>query len=68
MDDETYEQAELTPEQRTRTVCAQCGTVADQAPATWACSVENGTRRYFCDACARNHLRAIESRLDSAWW
>ncbi len=50
------------------TVCARCGVVAEGAPATWTCSVENSTRRYFCDTCARTHLRAIESRLDSAWW
>ncbi|MFI8994524.1 hypothetical protein [Streptomyces sp. NPDC053542] len=50
------------------TVCARCGAVADGTPTTWTCSVENGTRRYFCESCARTHLRAIESRLDSAWW
>ncbi|MGI5470758.1 hypothetical protein [Streptomyces sp. CA-132043] len=50
------------------TVCALCGAVADGTPPTWTCSVENGTRRYFCETCARTHLRAIESRLDSAWW
>ncbi|MFI9030134.1 hypothetical protein [Streptomyces sp. NPDC053560] len=50
------------------TVCARCGAVTDGTPPTWTCSVENGTRRYFCEACARTHLRAIESRLDSAWW
>lgn len=50
------------------TVCARCGAVAHGTPATWTCSVENGTRHYFCHTCARTHLRAIESRLDSAWW
>jgi hypothetical protein len=30
--------------------------------------VENGRRVYFCDHCAREHLRSIEGRLDSAWW
>ncbi|MEU2880436.1 hypothetical protein [Streptomyces sp. NPDC007070] len=48
--------------------CARCGAPADGPPPTWTCSVENGVRRYFCDACSREHLRAIESRLDSAWW
>ncbi|WP_258052806.1 hypothetical protein [Streptomyces sp. Ru73] len=42
--------------------------MAHGTPATWTCSVENGTRHYFCHTCARTHLRAIESRLDSAWW
>ncbi|MFF3391472.1 hypothetical protein ACFYW1_11165 [Streptomyces sp. NPDC002669] len=51
-------------------VCALCGTSADgeSTPPTWICSVENGRRQYFCEQCARTHIRAIESRLDSAWW
>ncbi len=50
-------------------MCARCGTPADgPPPATWTCSVENGVREYFCDACSRENLRAIEGRLDSAWW
>ncbi|GAB1327689.1 hypothetical protein [Streptomyces sennicomposti] len=48
--------------------CARCGDPADGPPPTWTCSVENGVRRYFCDACSREHLRSIEGRLDSAWW
>ncbi|MFE9805299.1 hypothetical protein [Streptomyces sp. NPDC005548] len=49
-------------------VCARCGTRADGPRPTWACSVENGARHYFCDTCSRSNLRAIEGRLDSAWW
>ncbi|MGW0903693.1 hypothetical protein [Streptomyces sp. NPDC002853] len=49
-------------------VCSRCGTVAEGTPPTWTCSVENGVRRYFCDSCARENLRAIEGRLDSPWW
>ncbi|MEW2394741.1 hypothetical protein [Streptomyces sp. NPDC046862] len=49
-------------------VCAQCGTSAEAPQPTWTCSMENGTRHYFCDSCARANLRAIEGRLDSAWW
>ncbi|MEV0744741.1 hypothetical protein OG345_13080 [Streptomyces sp. NBC_01220] len=51
-------------------VCALCGARAasENAPPTWLCSVENGSRHYFCDDCARTHIRAIEGRLDSAWW
>ncbi|MEU5655403.1 hypothetical protein ABZ802_07290 [Streptomyces sp. NPDC047737] len=53
-----------------RVRCARCGTTADSdgPPPTWLCSVENGTRQYFCEACSRAHIRAIESRLDSDWW
>ncbi|MEV5318425.1 hypothetical protein AB0K92_12355 [Streptomyces sp. NPDC052687] len=53
---------------RGRVVCARCGTVADGPQPTWTCSVENGTRQYFCDSCSRENLRSIEGRLDSAWW
>ncbi|MEU6217143.1 hypothetical protein ABZ845_06400 [Streptomyces sp. NPDC047022] len=49
-------------------VCARCGTRAEGPRPTWTCSVENGLRRYFCDECARDNLRAIEGRLDSSWW
>ncbi|MFJ1801903.1 hypothetical protein [Streptomyces sp. NPDC088180] len=51
-------------------VCARCGTAAegDTAPATWLCSVEDERRLLFCEGCARLHIRAIESRLDSLWW
>ncbi|MFF4246348.1 hypothetical protein ACFYY2_18030 [Streptomyces sp. NPDC001822] len=50
--------------------CACCGASADgrTPPATWLCSVENGSRRYFCEACARTHIRAVEGRLDSDLW
>lgn len=50
-------------------VCARCGArSADGAPITWTCSVENGSRQFFCRDCARANIRAIESRLDSSWW
>ncbi|MFF3427052.1 hypothetical protein [Streptomyces sp. NPDC002602] len=49
--------------------CAGCGADAPNGtPPTWTCSVENGTRQYFCVECARANLRAIEGRLDSSWW
>jgi hypothetical protein len=40
----------------------------DEVPMTWMTSVENGRRRVYCDRCSREHLRAIESKLDSEWW
>ncbi|MDQ0992941.1 hypothetical protein [Streptomyces sp. V3I7] len=49
-------------------VCARCGAQAQGPQPTWSCSVENERRRYFCDTCARENLRAIEGRLDSTWW
>ncbi|MCZ4515555.1 hypothetical protein O3Q52_47095 [Streptomyces sp. ActVer] len=56
-----------TPEPRP-IACARCGATAEDPPLTWTFSVENGTRHYICDACARANLRAIEGRLDSTWW
>ncbi|MEV4945231.1 hypothetical protein [Streptomyces sp. NPDC053755] len=55
-----------TPEQPV--VCAHCGKTAEELPVTWTCSLENGTRRYLCDTCARENIRSIEGRLDSTWW
>ncbi len=53
-----------------RPVCALCGTQAatEDVPLTWATSVENGRTLVFCDRCARDNLRGIEGKLDSAWW
>jgi len=50
--------------------CDFCGTTApaDDLPLTWTTAVENGRDRVFCTACSREHLRAIESKLDSEWW
>lgn len=50
-------------------VCAFCGKISqDGMPLTWTTAVENGKQRVFCDACSREHLRAMESKLDSEWW
>ena len=27
-----------------------------------------GQPRTYCERCAREHLRSIESKLDSEWW
>ncbi|MEU6478324.1 hypothetical protein ABZ858_15805 [Streptomyces sp. NPDC047017] len=54
--------------QRRPVSCARCGTTGEGPPPTWTYSVENGARRSYCDACSRENLRSIESRLDSSWW
>ncbi len=41
---------------------------AAQVPLTWLTSVERGRVKVYCADCARTHLRAIESKLDSEWW
>ncbi len=49
--------------------CDLCGTEASGAATlTWTTGVENGRRRAYCDTCSRTHLRAMEGKLDSAWW
>jgi hypothetical protein len=49
--------------------CDFCGTsVEGDLPLTWTTAVENGRKRTFCDRCSREHLRAMESKLDSEWW
>lgn len=50
--------------------CDSCGTVATggEAPLEWVTSVERGQTQHYCDRCARDNLRAIEARLDPAWW
>jgi hypothetical protein len=49
--------------------CDFCGKrAADAETMTWVTSVENGRKRIYCDVCSREHLRAIESKLDSEWW
>ena len=62
----------ITPDSGTaagRPVCGTCGAVAATArPITWSASVENGRRVWTCERCAREHVRSIEAKLDSAWW
>jgi hypothetical protein len=50
--------------------CALCGTQAptEDLPVTWVTSVENGRKLLYCDRCARENVRSIEGKLDSAWW
>jgi hypothetical protein len=50
--------------------CDGCGRQADEADAgpTWTLSVEHGRRRRYCETCSREHLRALEGRLDSEFF
>ncbi|MER0243706.1 hypothetical protein AAHZ94_17160 [Streptomyces sp. HSW2009] len=68
MDQTSHEPAEPAPSDGETRTCARCGTTAHGTPPTWTYSMENGRRSYFCDACARENIRAIEGRLDSVWW
>ncbi|MGN6250647.1 MAG: hypothetical protein ACTHNS_02405 [Marmoricola sp.] len=50
--------------------CAFCGASepGETAPLTWTSGVEEGRLRSFCDRCSREHLRAMEAKLDSEHW
>jgi hypothetical protein len=50
--------------------CDFCGRTAAEGAETltWTTAVENGVHKTFCDTCSREHLRAMEGKLDSAWW
>jgi hypothetical protein len=51
------------------TTCDFCGKQAEDREAmSWVTSVEKGRRKTYCDLCSREHLRAIEGKLDSEWW
>jgi hypothetical protein len=52
------------------TTCAFCGRTSteDPPPLTWTSATERGRITWFCDTCSREHLRSIESKLDSEWW
>lgn len=41
---------------------------AGLAALTWTTAVEQGRSRAFCPTCSREHLRAMEGKLDSEWW
>jgi hypothetical protein len=52
-------------------VCGMCGLIPrDESAArlTWALGMEKGRKVWTCDSCSREHLRAIEGKLDSDWW
>lgn len=55
-------------------VCAVCGAEpgdeaeAAQARLTWSRGLEGSRVVWTCPACTRTHARAIEGKLDSAWW
>jgi hypothetical protein len=50
--------------------CDHCGRTEDDPAVllTWSTAVEDGRTKNFCAECSRRHLRAMEGKLDSAWW
>ena len=49
--------------------CARCGAAGgDELPLDWAFGTEHGEQLAYCAQCARENVRAIEARLDAAYW
>ena len=50
--------------------CDFCGRQEpdDATTLAWTTAVERGRQRTYCDTCSRDHLRAMEGKLDSEWW
>ncbi|MEV7431499.1 hypothetical protein AB0N29_17935 [Nocardioides sp. NPDC092400] len=63
------EQRDRSEEQQART-CAWCGRQESDPARTlaWTTAVERGRSVTFCDGCSREHLRAMEGKLDSEFW
>ncbi|TKV61363.1 hypothetical protein FDO65_07140 [Nakamurella flava] len=52
-----------------RVSCSRCGTSTTDPGLTWMS--ERDARRgpvWFCDRCARTHLRSIEAKLEQEYW
>jgi len=44
--------------------CRHCGCTVDEPPLGWSTEGD----RWLCDTCTRRNLRAIEGKIDDAWW
>ncbi|GAA1967056.1 hypothetical protein GCM10009817_03690 [Terrabacter lapilli] len=54
-------------------VCCVCGAVppaAERGTAllTWSRGIDRGRTTWTCESCSRENVRAIEGKLDPAWW
>ncbi len=52
------------------TSCAVCGREGDGADVAlgWSTTTEQGRVLAVCDRCTREHLRAMEAKLDREHW
>jgi hypothetical protein len=49
--------------------CSVCGTtLCGDVPLTWSTSTGQRGTTYVCDRCTREHLRAIEAKLEREHW
>lgn len=44
--------------------CSSCGATAE-SPLGWTTDLTDRGKRYLCERCSRENLRAIEGRLDT---
>ena len=48
--------------------CTRCGTSAAGQPLTWSTATGPRGTTLLCDRCTRDHVRAIEAKLDEEHW
>lgn len=57
--------------------CAVCGRIAQHRPTDagepstpidWMVEYDGARRRVVCPTCVRANVRAVEGKLDTAWW
>ena len=48
--------------------CGSCGRQADEPPLTWSSATGPRGTTWTCEPCTRQHLRAMEARLDEEFW
>jgi len=50
-------------------ICTRCGAYAPGPPLTWMFELDpRRGGRWYCLDCSRQHLRAVEAKLDEQWW
>ncbi|WP_216214489.1 hypothetical protein [Amycolatopsis aidingensis] len=52
--------------------CFRCGARRDPADPgqrlAWVADFDQGTKRWLCPSCARQHVRDIEGKLPGEYW
>ncbi len=61
-------QVHVSPEQVGPVSCAVCGSTAPSQPLTWTTTTDPRGTTLICDRCTREHVRAMEARLDEEYW
>jgi hypothetical protein len=48
--------------------CSWCGAVEPSPPLGWTTQADERGTQWFCAACTRSNLRAVEAKLPTEWW